>query len=152
MEESKNKELATNAGAPVTDNQNILTAGRRGPALLQDAWYLEKLGHLDREVIQERRMHAKDSGAYGTFTITRDITKYTKAKIFSAVGKKTEMFEWKDQPDFSEPPLALEGDARQKIKLRHIDNCAKADPAYGAGVAAALGLAVAETAAAGKTG
>jgi len=86
------KKLTTNAGAPVADNQNIMTAGRRGPALLQDVWYLEKLGHFDREVIPERRMHAKGSGAYGTFTVTRDITRYTKAKIFSGVGKKTELF------------------------------------------------------------
>ena len=57
--------------------------------LLQDVWFLEKLAHFDREVIPERRMHAKGSGAYGTFTVTHDITTYTKAKIFSQVGKKT---------------------------------------------------------------
>jgi catalase len=86
------KKLTNNAGAPVGDNQNIMTAGKRGPALLQDVWYLEKLAHFDREVIPERRMHAKGSGAYGTFTVTHDITKYTKAELFSQVGKKTEMF------------------------------------------------------------
>lgn len=84
--------LTTNAGAPVVDNQNIMTAGPRGPALLQDVWYLEKLGHFDREVIPERRMHAKGWGAYGTFTVTRDIAGYTKAKLFSKVGKKTDLF------------------------------------------------------------
>ena len=84
--------LTTAAGAPVVDNQNIQTAGRRGPALLQDVWHLEKLAHFDREVIPERRMHAKGSGAFGTFTVTHDITKYTKAKIFAAVGKQTELF------------------------------------------------------------
>ncbi len=84
--------MTTVAGAPVVDNQNSLTAGRRGPMLLQDVWYLEKLAHFDREVIPERRMHAKGSGAYGTFTVTHDISKYTKAKIFSEIGKKTEMF------------------------------------------------------------
>jgi catalase len=84
--------LTTVAGAPVPDNQNALTAGTRGPMLLQDVWFLEKLAHFDREVIPERRMHAKGSGAYGTFTVTHDITKYTKAKIFSEIGKKTEMF------------------------------------------------------------
>lgn len=89
---SKNKKLTTNAGCPVVDNQNVMTAGPRGPQLLQDVWYLEKLAHFDREVIPERRMHAKGSGAYGTFTVTRDITKYTRAKIFSKVGKKTELF------------------------------------------------------------
>ena len=86
------KKLTTAAGAPVVDNQNTQTAGPRGPALLQDVWHLEKLAHFDREVIPERRMHAKGSGAFGTFTVTDDITKYTKAKIFSAVGKKTELF------------------------------------------------------------
>ena len=58
--------------------------------LLQDVWFLEKLAHFDREVIPERRMHAKGSGAFGTFTVTHDITRYTKAKIFSEVGKKTD--------------------------------------------------------------
>jgi len=84
--------LTTSAGAPVADNNNIQTAGPRGPALLQDVWFLEKLAHFDREVIPERRMHAKGSAAYGTFTVTHDITKYTKAKIFSEVGKKTDLF------------------------------------------------------------
>ncbi len=86
------KKLTTNAGAPVPDNQNVMTAGPRGPQLLQDVWYLEKMAHFDREVIPERRMHAKGSGAYGTFTVTHDITQYTRAKIFSKIGKKTEMF------------------------------------------------------------
>ncbi len=86
------KMLTNNVGAPVADNQNVLTAGPRGPMLLQDVWYLEKLAHFDREVIPERRMHAKGSGAFGTFTVTHDITKYTKAKIFSEVGKKTDLF------------------------------------------------------------
>jgi len=83
----------TNAnGSPVADNTNIMTAGRRGPALLQDVWLIEKLAHFDREVIPERRMHAKGWGAYGTFTVTHDITRFTKAKIFSAIGKQTPMF------------------------------------------------------------
>jgi catalase len=85
------KRLTTAAGAPVPDNQNTMTAGPRGPVLLQDIWHLEKLAHFDREVIPERRMHAKGSAAYGTFTVTHDITKYTRAKIFSAIGKKTEL-------------------------------------------------------------
>jgi catalase len=86
------KKLTTTAGAPVPDNQNSMTAGRRGPMLLQDVWFLEKLGHFDREVIPERRMHAKGSGAYGTFTVTHDITRYTRARLFSQVGKKTDLF------------------------------------------------------------
>ncbi len=89
---TKQKKLTNNAGAPVADNQNVMTAGPRGPMLLQDAWFLEKLAHFDREVIPERRMHAKGSGAYGTFTVTHDITRYTRAKIFSEKGKKTELF------------------------------------------------------------
>jgi catalase len=88
---NKNK-LTTANGAPVVDNQNVLTAGPRGPMLLQDAWFLEKLAHFDREVIPERRMHAKGSGAYGTFTVTHDISQYSKAKLFSEVGKKTDLF------------------------------------------------------------
>lgn len=84
--------LTTVAGAPVWDNQNSLTAGRRGPMLLQDVWFLEKLAHFDREVIPERRMHAKGSGAFGEFVVTRDITRYTKAAIFSEVGKRTPLF------------------------------------------------------------
>ncbi len=90
MSKDKRK-MTTAAGAPVADNQNILTAGPRGPQLLQDVWFLEKLAHFDREVIPERRMHAKGSGAYGTFTVTGDITRYTKAKIFSEIGKKTDL-------------------------------------------------------------
>ncbi len=86
------KKLTTNAGCPVVDNQNVMTAGPRGPQLLQDVWFLEKLAHFDREVIPERRMHAKGSGAYGTFTVTGDITRYTRARLFSQVGKKTDVF------------------------------------------------------------
>ena len=88
----EDKKLTTAAGAPVANNQDSLTAGPRGPMLLQDIWYLEKLAHFDREVIPERRMHAKGSGAFGEFTVTHDITRYTRAKIFSEIGKKTEMF------------------------------------------------------------
>ena len=86
------KKLTTEFGAPVENNQNSITAGPRGPMLLQDVWFMEKMAHFDREVIPERRMHAKGSGAYGTFTVTHDITQYTKAKIFSEIGKKTDLF------------------------------------------------------------
>ena len=88
----ENKKLTTASGAPVADNHNVATAGRRGPMLLQDVWFLEKLAHFDREVIPERRMHAKGSGAFGKFTVTHDITPYTKAAIFSEIGKETEVF------------------------------------------------------------
>ena len=90
--ENEQKKLTTAAGCPVTDNQNVMTAGARGPQLLQDVWFMEKIAHFDREVIPERRMHAKGSGAYGSFTVTHDITKYTRAQIFSEIGKKTELF------------------------------------------------------------
>jgi catalase len=92
MMKNNKKKLTNNVGSPVTDNQNVMTAGPRGPMLLQDTWFLEKLAHFDREVIPERRMHAKGSGAYGTFTVTHDITNYTKANIFSETGKQTELF------------------------------------------------------------
>jgi len=89
---SEKKKLTTAAGIPVPDNQTSLTAGERGPTLLQDHYLLEKLAHFNRERIPERVVHAKAAGAHGVLTVTQDITKYTKAKIFSAIGKKTEMF------------------------------------------------------------
>ncbi|MDL2237430.1 catalase [Christensenellaceae bacterium OttesenSCG-928-K19] len=92
MSDDKSKRLTTAAGAPVADNTNSTTAGSRGPMTLQNPWFIEKLGHFDREVIPERRMHAKGSGAFGTFTVTDDITHYTKAKLFAEVGKKTDVF------------------------------------------------------------
>ncbi len=91
MTEEKHDRLTTNFGAPVPNNQDSLTAGKRGPMLLQDVWYLEKLANFDREVIPERRMHAKGSGAFGTFTATHDITNYTRAKVFE-LGKTTDLF------------------------------------------------------------
>lgn len=89
---AENRRFTTAAGVPVANNTDIVTAGPRGPALLQDVWLIEKLAHFDREVIPERRMHAKGWGAYGTFTVTHDITRFTRAKIFSEVGKKTDLF------------------------------------------------------------
>jgi catalase len=83
--------LTTTSGAPVVDNQNSLTAGPRGPVLLQDHQLLEKLAHQNRERIPERVVHAKGWGAFGTLTITNDMSKYTRASVFSAVGKKTDM-------------------------------------------------------------
>lgn len=84
--------LTTASGIPVVDNQNSLSAGPRGPLLLQDFHLIEKLQHFNRERIPERVVHAKGSGAYGSFTVTHDITKYTKARLFAAVGKETETF------------------------------------------------------------
>ncbi|MBR8130741.1 catalase [Burkholderia ambifaria] len=91
-EHSIPREIAHASGAPVSNNVNIQTAGARGPALLQDVWLIEKLAHFDREVIPERRMHAKGAGAYGTFTVTHDISRYTKAKLLAEIGKQTPMF------------------------------------------------------------
>jgi catalase len=88
----KRPTLTTASGAPVADNQNSITAGARGPVLMQDFHLLEKLAHQNRERIPERTVHAKGSGAYGTLTIANDIAKYTKAKLFARVGKKTEAF------------------------------------------------------------
>ncbi|MCE6972101.1 catalase, partial [Cereibacter sphaeroides] len=83
--------LTTTAGAPIADNQNSLTAGPRGPVLLEDYQLLEKLAHQNRERIPERVVHAKGWGAFGTFTVTNDITRYTCAKVFSEVGKQTDL-------------------------------------------------------------
>jgi len=86
-----NKTLTQANGSPVVDNDNSLTAGARGPVLLQDTWLIEKLAHFDRERIPERVVHAKGSAAFGTFTVTHDITQYTKADIFSDIGKQTDV-------------------------------------------------------------
>jgi len=84
-------QLTTSAGAPIADNQNSITAGARGPLLMQDYQLLEKLAHQNRERIPERTVHAKGSGAYGTLTITHDITRYSKASVFAQIGKKTDV-------------------------------------------------------------
>jgi catalase len=81
-------QLTTSAGNPIADNQNSLSAGPRGPLLLQDYQLIEKLAHQNRERIPERPVHAKGWGAYGTLTITGDISKYTKAKVLQP-GAKT---------------------------------------------------------------
>lgn len=88
---SKDVLLTTSNGAPANTQQS-LTAGGRGPILMQDVQLLEQMQHFNRERIPERVVHAKGSGAYGTFTVTGDITRWTKASIFSKVGKKTELF------------------------------------------------------------
>lgn len=88
---TQDKRLTTTAGAPISDNQNALSAGPRGPLLMQDYQLLEKLAHQNRERIPERTVHAKGWGAHGTFTVTNDITQYSRAKIFEAVGKTTEL-------------------------------------------------------------
>ncbi|MGG3927589.1 catalase KatA [Metabacillus fastidiosus] len=84
--------LTTSWGAPVGDNQNSITAGSRGPTLIQDVHLLEKLAHFNRERVPERVVHAKGAGAHGVFKVTNDVSKYTKAKLFNGIGKETPMF------------------------------------------------------------
>jgi len=86
---TKKKKLTTAHGNPIGDNQNSLTAGPRGPLLMQDYQLLEKMATFNRERVPERVVHAKGSGAFGTFTVTEDITPYSKAAVFSKVGKQT---------------------------------------------------------------
>ncbi|NVM57536.1 MAG: catalase, partial [Desulfobacterales bacterium] len=86
------KTLTANFGAPVDDDQNSLNAGDPGPVLIQDVHLVEKLAHFDRERIPERVVHAKGAAAHGYFEVTHDVTKYTKAKFLSEVGKRTELF------------------------------------------------------------
>src|SRR5450432_3039011 len=84
--------LTTAGGQPVSDNQNSITAGPRGPVLMQDFQVIEKLAHFNRERITERVVHAKGAGACGTLTITHDISHLSRANVFSEVGKKVEAF------------------------------------------------------------
>ncbi|WP_348813575.1 catalase [Flavobacterium maritimum] len=86
------RKLTTASGRPFVENENSQSVGPRGPLLLQDYILHEKMAHFNRERIPERVVHAKGSGAFGTFTVTHDITKYTKAKIFSEIGKETKVF------------------------------------------------------------
>ena len=92
MKQTTKHHLTAENGRPIADNETTQTAGVRGPVTLQDPWLVENLAHFDREVIPERRMHAKGAGAYGTFTVTHDISEYTRASIFAEVGKKTDCF------------------------------------------------------------
>ncbi len=89
---SKKDKLTNASGRPYPENEDSMTAGRRGPVLLQDHYLHEKLAHFNRERIPERVVHAKGTGAFGTFKVTGDITKYTKAKLFSKVGNECRVF------------------------------------------------------------
>ncbi|ADF42025.1 catalase KatA [Priestia megaterium] len=91
MTTNKNN-LTTSWGAPVGDNQNSMTAGSRGPTLIQDVHLLEKLAHFNRERVPERVVHAKGAGAHGYFEVTNDVSSYTKAAFLSEVGKRTPLF------------------------------------------------------------
>jgi len=90
--ETNKKKLTTASGIPYAENENSMTIGPRGPILLQDFILHEKMAHFNRERIPERVVHAKGSGAYGTFTVTHDISKYTRAKLFNNIGKETRVF------------------------------------------------------------
>ncbi|MFI6980242.1 catalase [Embleya sp. NPDC050154] len=85
--------LTTEAGAPVSDNQNSAAAGAGGPLLLQDQYLIEKLARFNRERIPERVVHARGSGAYGVFEVTEDVTRYTRAHFLGEVGRRTEVFQ-----------------------------------------------------------
>ncbi|MEG1895186.1 MAG: catalase, partial [Oscillospiraceae bacterium] len=87
----ENRKLTNEVGAPVADNENAITAGPRGPVMMQDVWLMEKMAHFNREVIPERRMHAKGWGAHGHFTVTSDISQFTRAKVLQP-GADTPVF------------------------------------------------------------
>jgi len=86
------KKLTTASGRPYSEFENSMSVGNRGPILLQDYFLHEDMAHFNRERIPERVVHAKGAGAFGTFAVTHDITKYTKAKLFSEIGKQTKIF------------------------------------------------------------
>jgi catalase len=86
------RKLTTASGRPYAEHENTQSVGSRGPLLLQDFVLHEKMAHFNRERIPERVVHAKGTGAYGTFRVTHDITKYTKAKIFSEIGNSCRIF------------------------------------------------------------
>ncbi len=92
LEKHVGKKLTSASGKPYVENENTMSAGSRGPLLLQDFILHEKMAHFNRERIPERVVHAKGSAAFGTFTVTNDISQYTKAKIFNNIGKQTKLF------------------------------------------------------------
>ena len=150
----------TSAGNPMADNQNSLTAGPRGPILLQDWQLLEKHAHFNRERIPERVVHAKGSGAYGTLTVTGDINRYTKARAlqrgaqsncllrFSTVaGERGAADAERDVRGFALKVYTDEGNwdlvghnTPVFFVRRWVEHCTRADPNYGQGVADAMGL------------
>jgi catalase len=170
---SKPERFTNATGAPVPDNTNILTAGRRGPALLQDIWLIEKLAHFDREVIPERRMHAKGWGRMEPSRRPTTSPGTRKRRFFRRLesrrpcsrafrrspgnaGQEDDHWEQpgnlfrKMTPEqkqllFDNTARAING-ASQEVLERHVANCRRADPAYGDGVARALKLNVLQTA------
>jgi catalase len=88
----KRKRMTTAAGIPVADNQNSLTAGPRGPVLMADHELMERMAHFNRERVPERVVHAKGAGAWGTFTVTKELSRYTRARLFQKVGNHCDVF------------------------------------------------------------
>ncbi len=89
---SENEAMTSNFGCPISDDQNSLRAGAHGPGLLEDFLLREKIHHFDHERIPERIVHARGSGAHGHFELTKSLAKYTRAKVLTEVGQKTEVF------------------------------------------------------------
>src|SRR3990172_6925754 len=118
----KDKILTTNQGVQVTDNQNSLTVGPRGPVLLQDVHLIEKLAHFDRERIPERVVHAKGAGAYGYFEVTRDVTRYTPLKFpdFIHTQKRNPKTNLKD-PDMFWDFLSLTPESIHQVTILFSD-------------------------------
>lgn len=90
--QDQDQTLTTNTGLKITEDEKSLTAGKRGPTLLEDFHYREKMMHFDHERIPERVVHARGHGAFGTFTATKDMSEFTKAVMFTEVGKQTPLF------------------------------------------------------------
>lgn len=91
-EKLQGRKLTTASGKPYAEHENTMSVGARGPLLLQDFILHEKMAHFNRERIPERVVHAKGTGAFGTFTVTHDISKFTRAKMFNKIGKQTKLF------------------------------------------------------------
>lgn len=86
------EKMTTNQGLKVNNDQDTLTAGDRGPSLLEDFIFREKMTHFDHERIPERVVHARGTGAHGVFKVTKSLSKYTRAKFLAEEGKETPVF------------------------------------------------------------
>ena len=89
---NENEKLTTNQGLKINNDQDSLTAGDRGPTLMEDFIFREKMTHFDHERIPERVVHARGSGAHGVFKLTKSLSKYTKAKFLTDTEKETPVF------------------------------------------------------------
>ncbi|MEO8457169.1 MAG: catalase [Chloroflexota bacterium] len=91
-EDPRDSQLTTNQGVPVNDNQNTLKAGARGPSLLEDFHFREKITHFDHERIPERIVHARGSAAHGVFQVYESLANYTRADFLNNPAKETPVF------------------------------------------------------------